>query len=219
MDIEALKAHTRKYWESAKDTHVAEPAYYQLARSELEGILGRHMPPGGNVLDVGCGNGEYTALIARQAGQVLAFDISESLLEAARHRCAQMGNVSFLKADLSYGKVAFAGHVDAVFCMGVFVCLPDQAQLLRLLADFHDYLVEGGLLVLRESTTRGEDRYVRYSSGHLGYYRNKSALLSVLLEHGFELCEEVPLKAVQEPFNDYLVLRKRGARQAGASSA
>jgi hypothetical protein len=52
---------------------------------------------------------------------------------------------------------------------------------------------------------------VHYPSGHLGYYRNKEAMLATLRQKGFDLTEEIPLKATVEPFNHYFVLRKRGA--------
>ena len=213
MDLEELKEYTRKYWAEAKDTHVADPAYYRLAESELRGIVERHLLRGGNVLDVGCGNGEYTVLLAERAGRLLGFDISDNLLAAARKRCEAFDNVSFFQANLATTRVAFTGQVDAVFCMGVFACLPDEAQLIRVLDDFADYLVDGGLLVLRDSTVRGPQQYVRYPSGHIGYYRNKAALLATLRDKGFDLTEEIPLKAEVEPFNDYFVLHKRAAGQ------
>lgn len=212
MDLDALKEYTRKYWTEAKDTHVADPAYYRLAETELRAIVERHLPRGGNVLDVGCGNGEYTVLLAERAGRLLAFDISDSLLEAARKRCAGFDNVSFFLANLATTRVAFSHQVDAVFCMGVFACLPDDAQLLRVLDDFADYLVDGGLLVLRDSTVRGLQQYVQYPSGHLGYYRNKAALLETLRQKGFDLTEEIPLKAEIEPFNDYFVLHRHARK-------
>jgi SAM-dependent methyltransferase len=211
MDLAALKDYTLQYWAKATDTHVADPAYYRLAESQLRKILERHLRPGGNVLDVGCGNGEYTALLAEQAGRLLAFDVSENLLAAARKRCLRFDNVSFFQADVASTKLAFGGGVDAVFCMGVFACLPDDAQLTRMLAEFADYLVDGGLLVLRDSTVQGPQQYVQYPSGHLGYYRNKSALLETLHAAGFDLTEEIALKDAVEPYNDYFVLHKRAA--------
>lgn len=213
MELDALKEYTRKYWAEAKDTHVADPAYYQLAETELRGILARHFRPGVNVLDIGCGNGEYTTIVAEQAGRVLAFDISENLLASARKRCEALDNISFFQTNVSTTKVAFDGQVDAVFCMGVFACMPDDAQLNQMLDDFAGYLVEGGMLVLRDSTVQGTQQYVRYPSGHIGYYRNKAALLETLRQKGFDLTEEIPLKAVVEPFNHYFVLHKRGAAQ------
>jgi cyclopropane fatty-acyl-phospholipid synthase-like methyltransferase len=213
MELDVLKDYTRKYWTEAKDTHVADPAYYRLAESELRGILQRHLVPGGNVLDIGCGNGEYTVILAAQAERVLAFDISDNLLAAARKRCEALDNVSFFQADVGSTKLAFDGQVNAVFCMGVFACLPDDAQLTQLLNDFAGYLVDGGLLVLRDSTVQGAQQHVHYPSGHLGYYRNKEAMLATLRQKGFDLTEEIPLKATVEPFNHYFVLHKRGAGQ------
>lgn len=209
MDIDALKNYTRQYWTEAKDTHVADPAYYQLAEAELNGIVERNLQVCANVLDIGCGNGEYTQLLAARADRVLAFDISESLLASARQRCSAHDNVFFFQADVAGTKLAFRGQAHAVFCMGLFACLPDDAQLLRLINDFADYLADGGLLVLRESTVNGTQQYVRYPSGHLGCYRNKAWLLETLASRGFALHEEIPLKSEQEPFNHYFVLRKR----------
>ncbi len=53
------------------------------------------------VLDVGCGAGELSLALARQhpAAQVLGLDISHDLIEAARARAAQLGNVRFVEAD------------------------------------------------------------------------------------------------------------------------
>ncbi len=217
MDIDSLTSYTRQYWSEAKDTHVADPAYYQLAETQLRGIVERNLASGANVLDIGCGNGEYTRLLAARAQRVLAFDISDSLLAAARARCREFDNTFFLQADVANTKLAFGQQAHAVFCMGLFACLPDDAQVLRLLRDFADYLVNDGLLVLRESTMTGPQQYIRYASGHLGCYRNKQWLLESLRSTGFELQEEIPLKAQFEPFNDYLVLRKRRADQAGAA--
>ena len=89
--------------------------------------------------------------------------------------------------------------------------MPDDAQLAQMLNDFAGYLVDGGLLVLRDSTVQGAQQYVRYPSGHIGYYRNKAAMLETLRQKGFDLTEEIPLKAVVEPFNHYFVLRKRAS--------
>jgi len=209
MDLAALKDYTLQYWAKASDTHVADPAYYRLAESQLRSILERYLPPGGNILDVGCGNGEYTALLAERAGRLFAFDVSENLLAVARKRCEDFDNVSFFQANVAATKLAFGGGVQAIFCMGVFACLPDDAQLTKMLAEFADYLVDGGLLVLRDSTVQGPQQYVQYPSGHLGYYRNKAALLETLRQAGFDLTDEIPLKAASEPYNDYFVLQKR----------
>ena len=136
MHLDTLKAYTERHWTAATDTHVADPACCRLAEAPLRGILETHVAPGANVLDIGCGNGEYTAITAVQAGRVLAFDLSESLLAAVRKRCEALDNVSFLQANASPTRVAFDGQAHAIFRMGVFAWLPDDAQVLRMLDDF-----------------------------------------------------------------------------------
>lgn len=65
-----------------------------LNRVSLEG--------GESVLDVGCGGGATTEMIASaigEQGRVLGIDISEPLLESARRRCGGFANASFENAD------------------------------------------------------------------------------------------------------------------------
>lgn len=198
----------KSYWYQAKDTHIADPAYYVRAKPHLQYIVDRYLLATSNVLDVGCGNEEYTGIVAAKVGRVLAYDISAQLLDAARKRCAAVENVSFFQTDSTTRKNAFSGQVDAVFCMGAFACMPEPEQMSRMVRDFHDYLTPLGLLVLRDSTVPGPERYVRYPSGHLGYYRNEAAMIATLADEGFALVEEIALKADSEPLNDYFVLRK-----------
>ncbi|MEX0309433.1 MAG: class I SAM-dependent methyltransferase [Tateyamaria sp.] len=58
--------------------------------------------PGDRVLDIGCGTGVSVAAAAAATGpdgSVTGLDISETMLDLARHRMAGEANVTFLKAD------------------------------------------------------------------------------------------------------------------------
>jgi SAM-dependent methyltransferase len=57
-------------------------------------------PPGRRWLDVGCGNGAFTELLARRckAAEILGVDPSEAQLDFARSR-EHAGNATFLRAD------------------------------------------------------------------------------------------------------------------------
>src|SRR2546427_7443871 len=53
-----------------------------------------------SVLEIGCGTGKNTALLAEIGEKVYAFDFSEAMIEKARQKL-RAGNVSFVVADLS----------------------------------------------------------------------------------------------------------------------
>jgi ubiquinone/menaquinone biosynthesis C-methylase UbiE len=55
---------------------------------------------GGRVLELGAGSGRITALLAPQAREVVALDISPDMLRLARERLAKHHNVRFLQADM-----------------------------------------------------------------------------------------------------------------------
>jgi len=55
----------------------------------------------GSLLDVACGPGILTAVIAKTARQVVAFDLTPQMLTKAAHRCAEAGldNVTFREGN------------------------------------------------------------------------------------------------------------------------
>lgn len=50
-------------------------------------------------MECGCGTGYYTRAIAKNARHVVAADLSEEMLDAARQRLKGFGNISLRKAD------------------------------------------------------------------------------------------------------------------------
>jgi SAM-dependent methyltransferase len=70
------------------------------------------LAPGQYVLELGCGTGEYTALLAGSGATVAALDLSTELIEVARQRCLPLG-VQFLRGDAE--RLPFPdGRFDAV---------------------------------------------------------------------------------------------------------
>jgi SAM-dependent methyltransferase len=71
---------------------------------------------GESVIDVGCGCGGSTLLLADQvgpSGSALGVDISEPMLGLAKRRAAKLDNVRFERADAA--SYAFAGDADLLF--------------------------------------------------------------------------------------------------------
>ncbi|MBV9046166.1 MAG: class I SAM-dependent methyltransferase [Alphaproteobacteria bacterium] len=72
--------------------------------------------PGERIVDIGCGAGETSLLLADAVGDegsVLGVDVSGPLLELARKRAGSRKNVRFVQGDAAFH--AFTPHADLVF--------------------------------------------------------------------------------------------------------
>ena len=97
-----------------------------------------------DVLEVGCGIGVLTALLAERADHVLAVDVSGAAVERARERVATLTQVDVQVADVA--DAVPAGSFDLVVLseVGYYV---DRATLDRVLADLRARLAPGGTLL------------------------------------------------------------------------
>jgi len=99
----------------------------------------RWIPPGGGVLDLGCGYGEFINNI--HAGKKWAMDLNP---DAPKH----LGqNVTFLEQDCSAPWQLPAGSIDVVFTSNFFEHLPDKQCLRQTLRQAHRSLKAGGRLI------------------------------------------------------------------------
>lgn len=107
---------------------------------------------GMRVVDIGCGNGEVSLLLAKlvgEGGEVIGLDQDEKSLTAARERVHHLNfpNVTFLKSDLS-GPLPELVPFDAVVGRRVLMYLPNPADTIRRVTAG---LRPGGLAVFQES--------------------------------------------------------------------
>jgi len=68
-----------------------------------------------SVLEIGCGTGKNTALLAEIGEYVYAFDFSEAMIEKARQKL-RAGSVSFVVADLTQRWPCKERAVDLIAC-------------------------------------------------------------------------------------------------------
>lgn len=102
---------------------------YAAAIAEAE------IPPGGVVVDVGCGTGRAVLALRESvgsSGKVIALDLTREMLRQAGPRCAAAG-AGLVLADARRLPLADAA-ADAVFAAGLISHLPDAGEGLRELA-------------------------------------------------------------------------------------
>lgn len=105
--------------------------------------LSNKVPPNGDILDVGCGNGVISRLLGKYGYQVQGIDVSDKAIETAR-KLTVMANVRFdvmSAEELRATKVKY----DAIICSEVLEHLHDPSSLLQVL---YDSLKDGGRLVV-----------------------------------------------------------------------
>ncbi len=109
---------------------------------------------GETVLDVGCGSGFLTMELARavgDTGSVLALDISEKMVQAARERCHGLSQVCIREGDVTNLGLP-AGSFDVVTCTQVLLYV---AEVEEALGQMVEALRSGGRLAILETDWRG----------------------------------------------------------------
>ena len=118
---------------------LALKAYHAAFAPELEAAIRRyHLGPSPRVLDVPCGDGFYTRLLARHMsnrGRLVAADISLAYLEQAKRTVGSVPYlaIDFVRADayrLPFDDASF----DLVWCAQSMVSLNDPLRALREMA-------------------------------------------------------------------------------------
>ena len=126
-----------------------------LKRLEFKRLIGTHVHPGGDVLDVGCGTGDLAATL-KSRYRITAFDFSEKTIQRNQFRIT---GVRFLCRNvLDPPPNNEVEKFDAVTCMDVIEHLPFEKQG-ALIRNVASYLKLGGILVI---STPDRDQALRY---------------------------------------------------------
>ncbi|MDI3282855.1 class I SAM-dependent methyltransferase [Polyangium sp. 15x6] len=129
---------------------------------EIEEILNRvtsHFAPELPVIDIGCGNGRFSRLLAAHYSRVVGLDVSSHAIEKAREESAGMENLSFHVADVSV-PYALRWLVDElgeanVFMRGV-LHVHDPKRRAVAIENMRGVLGARGVLYLSESSIDGD---------------------------------------------------------------
>ena len=126
---------TRDFWDTQAATFDQEPDHGlgdPVTREAWRTLLREHLPAApSDVVDLGCGTGTLSALLALDGHRVRGLDLSPAMADAARAKHARAGlDVEVVVADA--GDPPYAeGSADVVLVRHVLWAMPDPAQALR----------------------------------------------------------------------------------------
>ena len=124
-----------------------EARFWAEGEAELDSVLdpvGARIEPDDEVVEIGCGVGRLTQVIARRAAHVRALDVSPRMLERARGYGGALTNVKWLLGDGT--GLAGIGDQSADACVShvVFQHIPDPAITLGYVREIGRVLRPGG---------------------------------------------------------------------------
>ena len=94
-------------------------------------------------LDIGCGTGEFSRLLAKRVEKVVAIDLSPGMIEVAKQRSRQLSNIDFQVADVLQWELP-TENFDVIVSIATLHHLPVESLLPNLKAA----LKPGGRLVI-----------------------------------------------------------------------
>jgi ubiquinone/menaquinone biosynthesis C-methylase UbiE len=105
----------------------------------------------GDVLDLGCGNGTYSKVLAQTVDRVFATDWSDEMVNVCRVRLRLNPNI-FIKKENCFGLSFPASHFDAVVMINLLHVIPEPEKAIR---ESRRVLKKGGDIVVISFTAEG----------------------------------------------------------------
>jgi SAM-dependent methyltransferase len=152
-----------RFWASVRRTGSGGEVLWDGASAEeMDGVRARALADMATdlpVVDVGCGNGRFSRLLAGSFPQVLGVDISANAVRRAEEESADVDNVTYRVLDVTAadaGKQLFGQLGEAnVFLRGVLHLL-DTEQRERAVANLRDMIGQRGVVYFAETNFPGD---------------------------------------------------------------
>ena len=119
-------------------------------RRELPFILAALSESGGTrVLDMACGSGRHSVAMALKGADVVGFDSSTSMIQAAKELAAEKGVAArFMVANMTNLETVLKEKFDLIVCLGNSLALvPSLLEVKKLLSAAHSLLRSKGVFV------------------------------------------------------------------------
>jgi SAM-dependent methyltransferase len=125
-------------------------------------VLERHHVRGKRLLEVACGTGNHTKILAQRGFEVTGVDISEGMLRIARKKLCR--RATLVRGDMRDLRASVQGRFDAATCLFSAISYNQSiSDLERTLQGLHDHLAVGGVAVFDTHFTKSG-----FVDGHRG---------------------------------------------------
>jgi len=163
-----------------------------------------HLPSKGTLVDLGCGNGLFTGLLAISHPDltITGIDDDENKINLAKKVFKNFSNIQFLKSDIVKISFPSANHFSLI---DVLYLIPFDLQKEILKRIFNALPANGGLII-KEMDTKPAIKYmfnwlqetisvkiIRRTLGSRFYFRSCDSMLSVLESVGFSDIGVIPI--------------------------
>jgi len=188
------------YWDR-KMGDTSNTFHREIVRPHTEKLLA--VEPGDLVLDVACGNGNFSQRMAENGAKVIAFDYSQRLIEhAKRRRAAYLNRISFHVCDATQYDAIISLKQDRLFDKVVAnMAVMDISNIEPLFHAIYDLLSNKGVFVFSSHHpcfVRPADKYktacVHKGEAIIGqpvlqnyYHRSIQDILALAFRSGFVL--------------------------------
>jgi SAM-dependent methyltransferase len=135
--------------------HADEARFWRKGEEDLATLLdtlGIAIDPAAHVVDVGCGVGRLTRVLAGRAEHVIALDVSPEMLAKAQEMSPELENVEWVLGDGASLTGVEDGSQDLVVSHVVLQHIPSAQVQLGYVAEFARVLKPGGVAAFGLST-------------------------------------------------------------------
>ena len=171
-----------------------------------------HCPKGSKILDLGCGTGFLSLLLAELGYQVTGIDFSEEMMAEARRKAVLSGlKINFLEGDAEYPPVE-PGTFQAVVSRHLLWTLPDPA---RAVSNWMETLSPGGQVLVIDGVWTPRTMYARmrfWLSAGVNFLKKKPTHRNWEQEY-LPNPEELPFMGGAEPEKVVELFKNAGLKQ------
>lgn len=142
---------SQQYWDDLASTFDNEPDHGlrdSVIRETWTEFLKTWLPQtNATILDIGCGTGSLSIVLAGLGHKVTGIDLSPSMISLAEAKAATQGlQIEFEVMDAAFPQLSYR-HFDVIICRHLLWALPEPKQVLQRWIEF---LSQKGRLVLIE---------------------------------------------------------------------